>query len=606
MNQIKAVTIEEEPNEIDDHLLDILGGEFNFDHEKGLSEWIKNSADAYIRNGVPDNEQFVVLRFTDGEDSNSMIECIDFVGMDSLDIQKAFKRWGDPEAARRGLKKKVYGGHGNGGKFYMRQMFAESYFITFKKKLLNIYGFSKKRKYGFAKGKKDFDISVNDALKQANIDKIAPLAVKSKIESGKTGFTVVRGFVPKGMPRKIKALHLCSRLQNHPQARRILKRIPVSVIHNNKVIIERLEPETIHPKLGFDNDLIIPIPAKLMCERSEKIVSMESDKFKRGKLILKTSDIALTGQGKFGDLNRIDIIGELGVIGSYKVLELGINNFTQSVFIYGECECSILEDPQDCAIRNDREKLVINDRSSALLGWIAKQVDELSDKITDQENKKQEEISKKLSSKYNDFLNQWKNKFMKKIFDQVFGGSGDGPGGGFGTGGSSGSSSGNGDGSGGDSNGSNSGDKKGGGNEPVRASKFPEVKLSRHDDDPFNPGHQVVLEARQPVIYQRPQDVKHRIYWINTATPLAASILENPKYGANSLRWRDFLLQRYVDIFIREGLEKFAKKYPESFNKDGVDQKIDEITLMVHDAAYHDLEEFLFDEKYEPKTQISK
>jgi len=50
-----------QPNEFADELLDVVGQEFKFDHAKGLAEWIKNCADAYIcvgglrrRTGDPD------------------------------------------------------------------------------------------------------------------------------------------------------------------------------------------------------------------------------------------------------------------------------------------------------------------------------------------------------------------------------------------------------------------------------------------------------------------------------------------------------------------------------------------------------------------------
>src|SRR5437016_5585188 len=152
------LSIVEERNEIDDHLLDIIGNEFKFSHEKGIPEWLKNSIDAYIRKDPPvaDDEQHVVLNFRDGQAGEPAIfECIDFCGMTSPDIDKALKRWGDPRAAARGTNKRTFGGHGNGGKFYMRQMFEQSHFISYAKGKLNIFGFTKNRKYGFARGYKD-------------------------------------------------------------------------------------------------------------------------------------------------------------------------------------------------------------------------------------------------------------------------------------------------------------------------------------------------------------------------------------------------------------------------------------------------------------------
>ena len=118
-----TVSIVEQPNVIDDHLLDIIGNEFKFNHEKGLPEWLKNSVDAYIKQEptVPDDEQHIILNFRDGRAGEPPVfEYIDFCGMKSEGIDKAFKRWGDPTAASRGLNKRTFGGHGNGGKFYMR------------------------------------------------------------------------------------------------------------------------------------------------------------------------------------------------------------------------------------------------------------------------------------------------------------------------------------------------------------------------------------------------------------------------------------------------------------------------------------------------------
>src|SRR3972149_8054454 len=105
MNKFATLTIKEEPNVYHDNTLDILGAGFNFSHEKGLAEWLKNSVDAYRRAGISDRDQHIIFRFSDGNKStSSVIECIDFVGMEYVDIDKALKMWGDPNAAKRGLK----------------------------------------------------------------------------------------------------------------------------------------------------------------------------------------------------------------------------------------------------------------------------------------------------------------------------------------------------------------------------------------------------------------------------------------------------------------------------------------------------------------------
>lgn len=681
----------ERPNEIDDHLLDIIGRDFKFDHEKGLAEWLKNSVDAYLRTSVPDSEQFILFRFTDGIKDDGILECVDFIGMTETDIEKAFIRWGDPEAAKRGLNRRVYGGHGNGGKFYMRQMFDSSHFITYRNGYLSVFGFNPNKKYGFADGYQNKKMKPEEALKFAGLDKITLLAnLKEKILKGKTGFTVVKGVGPSGMKNKIKAERIAEKMKSHPQARRLLLHKHVSVTHNGKPIYDILRPDEIRPLPGFEEPKLIEIPESLITESDgEKIaVELANKRFGRGRLVLKTAEEALQG-GRYGDLNRIDFIGEIGesdktVIASYELYELGVRTFPQAAFIYGECHCPILEDPENDCVKNDRTKLVPNDTTKALLGWLREEIDSLASKIASKEAESQRETARKMSSAYNDFLNQWKNKWMRKILSEMFLKGGDDSEGGLGNGklgsrlmvptsgfefrftqadipynegypltlkasvpkiipiGSVISLS-------SDNplveledsritiksdfvkltedgeevaivnvyvSGKRLAEKAkitaktgkyetsievkvvealGGGNK--KKPKFPKVLLSGHDSDPLGLIDTVVLGSRHPAIYQRFEDTKEGIYWINTQSPLSLLILE--KHGVHSPRWRDYLFQRYVDIFMKEALHELQKRDPESFRADRVDNDIfDELVKKVHTAAAEDLKQFLFNDEY--------
>jgi len=682
-NTLKIIA---EPNVIDDHLLDIIGNGFNFDHEKGLAEWLKNSVDAYIRKGTPDNDQFIVLRFKDGKAKNAVFECVDFVGMNELDIEKAFKRWGDPEAAKRGLNKRVYGGHGNGGKFFMRQMFEQSYFITYKEGKLNIFGFNKDKKYGFADGFKSKKIIPAKALEMAGIDDLEfPQNTKQLIMDGKSGFTVVRGVGPVRMKNLIKFDKITDKLKNHPQVRRILEHISVFVNHNDFPDYVLLKPEEIKPLKGFEEVKVIEIPETISGE--EEMLEMSNKKYGSGRLILRTSEEALGKGSSAGDLNRIDIVGEIGVIASYQLYELGVRVFPQASFIYGECECPILEDPEMDAVNNDRSKLVETPRSTALLKWIAEQIDDYANKIAAAERKDQEIMKQKISVAYNDFLNKWKDRFMNRLLGDLFNPGGEGGG----EGGEGGTKKNNlqapKDGfefsfpeaeilvnkeekitvkatipdpvplgsiirisssnalteclepklivkaddvkiaQGGESVavlnlfvigrqadteailtatvgklkteiklktvGAKAGDT-------TKKPKSPRVLLSGYDQDPLNiaPGGIVTLTERQPLIFQRHQDVPEGIYWINTQSPLARAILE--KYDDSSPRWRDYLFQRYVDIFVKEALHQLQKREPENFKADRVDQDIDDLTRKVHATALADLSSFFFEEEFKP------
>ena len=689
----EKIKIIEEPNIIDDNLLDIIGNEFKFDHEKGLAEWLKNSKDAYTRSDIPDSEQSILFRFVDGIKDDAVFECIDFVGMDQVDIDKAFKRWGDPEAARRGLKKRVYGGHGNGGKFYMRQMFELSHFVTYKSGKISIFGFNEGRKYGFADGFKNRSAKPLEAIEIAGIKGISiPDKIKNQIMKGQTGFTIVRGIGPSKMKNIIKFDRLIEKLKSHPQARRILLHTTVYAIHNNLPTYTVLKPDEIKPLPKFEEPKFYVIPEILEMKdgREKTPIDMASKKYPAGNLILKTSEEAFGGS-RAADLNRIDIIGEVGVIASYQLFELGVTTFPQAAFIYGECECPILEDPDMDAVKNDRSKLVENNpRANVLLTWLRERVDEYANEIAASEKKEQEAERREISVAYNDFLNKWKDRFMNKFLGDLFKTGSEGgntpddehskrkkmlelPENGFdfsfpeaeiyleeesvitlkavvptpvplGSVISVSSSSNHVECSeskitirtdhvkttlGGDTvaviNLIVVGRKlneqatlcavvgklkaemivkvvESSGKDKSKKPKTPQVLLSGIHTDPLGlaSGGVVILTDRDPLVYQRYQDVQEGIYWINTQSPLAKGILD--RYGDDSVRWRDYLFQRYVDIFVKQMLHELQRKDSDSFRADRVDNELDELTRKVHTAAMNDLGKFFFEDDFKPAT----
>ncbi|TAN43928.1 MAG: hypothetical protein EPN22_08540 [Nitrospirae bacterium] len=605
----ESLKIIEEKNIFDDNFLDVTGNEFRFSHEKGLSEWLKNSADAYLRAERDDEDSFIVFRFRDKD--TVVFECIDFIGMASEDIDKALKRWGDPEAAKRGTGKRVFGGHGNGGKFYMRQMFKQSHFITYRLGKLNVFGFNENRRYGFADGFKDKNVTPEEAMKFAEIDDMDfPPTIRKNILNGNFGFTVARGGHPDKIVRKKFNLHkLCDRFKNYPQARIILKYKPVSIVYNDKTVISRLFPEEISPLLEFQTPLEIPIPLTLVWndDGDKETISFANDKFPAGKLVLYTSNEPLSRNSRLGDLNRIDIIGEIGVIASYHMQELGyINRLSSAEFIYGECKCPLLEDQDDDCVKNDRSTLVENHKTKTLRKWIGEQIDKLAEKIEEKEKKEIRAKNIEMLSEINKILNDWKNKFMSRVMREILGGGGEGIGAGFGTGGSSG-------GAGGERNkrkngdiGSGEGKRQGGGSSEFKPKQtFPKVLLSGIDEDPLDPaGNKLELLDRQEPVYQRPQDVPVGIYWINTSRKLAQYIID--KHGVKSMKWRDYHLQRIIDVICKEALYKLEKQDPENFNAARVDGEIiNKLVGKAHDSAVESLGGYIFEEDYKtPREEL--
>lgn len=602
--------IVEEKNEIDDHLLDIVGNEFKFSHEKGLAEWLKNSVDAYHTSGIEDSKSYVLFNFKDKDGLE--FECIDFVGMTSDNIDNALKRWGDPDAAKKGTTKKVLGGHGNGGKFYMRQMFQYSRFVTYRDGKINVFGFNENRKYGFEEGYKNKLMSPRDALDFASLNKIeVPEEVLKNILSNKTGFTVARGTKPSNVgKRRFKLTRIINKFKDSPQARHILKFKPVSVYKNDKLFCERLLPEQIEPLQGFEEtrEVLLPQSIEWSEDGETERVELLDDNYPKGKLKLYTSKEPLSRNSRLGDLNRIDIIGEVGVIASYKMQEIGfVSYLSQAEFIYGECYCPILEKPDDDCVSNDRSKLVENIKTKAIRKWIGEQVNILGREIEEKERKKLKEKSIDNLTDINKVLNDWKDKFMSTVMRDILGGIGEGEGGGYGTGGSSGGSGGS---RGGRSSnkevGSSGQGKNEGGGSTDRKSKeaFPQILLSGVDNDPFNKNEKFSLSDRQPPVYQRPEDVPSGIYWINTSRKLAEFIIET--YGVKHTKWRDYHFQRVIDVICKEALHRIFKQDPDNFNADIVDAEIiDKLVSKAQDSAIESLGSYLFETEYTtPKEEL--
>src|SRR5260370_25593365 len=115
--------------------------------------------------------------------------------MSKRQIDEAFKRFFDPQAAKKGSKQatiKVLGGHGNGGKFYMRQMFKTARAITYRDGKMNIFGFNPKHQYGFEEGFEDQKMSFTKAIEKGGIANIRlPPGVTQELEPGKACFTVL-------------------------------------------------------------------------------------------------------------------------------------------------------------------------------------------------------------------------------------------------------------------------------------------------------------------------------------------------------------------------------------------------------------------------------
>ena len=590
-----SMNIKIEKPEVDvDNLLNLIGKEFRFDHAKGLSEWLKNSVDAYSLENISDDEQFIYVLFeTTNTNLIKSLSVLDFVGMTRAKIDKAFKIWFDPTAARTTnelLKKdiKTLGGHGNGGKFYMREMFKTSQIITYRDGHLNLFGFNEKKQYGFHTKYNNELVSIDKAIDIAKLDQLnAIFPIISPILYTKKRFTLVNGMVPKAISRTNYLNKLIDGLIVHPQARRIIQRKKVFLFYDAHINPIRLQTPSIKPKPGFE------IPLEFFCPQEIKldsdVVVMSTDYENTIKLILSSSELPLKGH-KFKGLNSIDFLSDIGVIANYDISSLGyINSSNYSEFIYGECYCDVFE--KEDLVRNDRDKLVDSPKTQALLKWVKECLEFLCGKMDEKLKNEQKNLDLKQTSLYNDLLNRWKNRFLNKLFKEGFGGDGD---------------------SGMDGSledkivySTNKVDKDAnkerkagdkGGNEKRKGNKFPQVKISGYDIDPIT-NEILHLDSRQFAIHQRPIDVQMGIYWINTSKKIAQLILQ--KHNANSIHWREYLFHRFMDIIIKESIYNKGRQDVD-LTADIINNEIDNrISENTTDLAAEDLKEFLFERDFQ-------
>jgi hypothetical protein len=595
------MSIKVQPFVIDAAVLDLIGNEFKFDHAKGLAEWLKNSADAYRREDISDSEQFMIVRLTTINGGRlSRIECIDFVGMTKAHIEEAFRRFFDPQAAKKFASRqeqiKTLGGHGNGGKFYMRQMFKTSQAICFRNGLVNVFAFNEQKQYGYEKGYENRKMDLASALELAELSNIIlPKKIQAALQVGKMGFTVLRGNQPIRVATTPNLKSLIDRLVIHPQARRLIEKKNVCLVIDDQKEPLQLTVPRIHPKQGFEQPQTIPVPKSLVQDGED--IPFTSEKFPvSGNLVLKTSNEPLRGAAR-SSLNVIDFIGEVGVIASYPVSKLGtLRSSGMAEFIYGECKCPILEDPNSYCVRNDRQSLIEeNAKTQAILEWVRNEVEKFAHTMEKQAAADRRKHDLRNTSQFNRLLNTWKNRFLQKLFLEAA--SGRGPSGISGVI----SNGGGGGGSGKQSKNSNTAKRnKGGeqgGDERKRNPKFPTVLISGQDPDPLVKDSSTSFDCdpRHPAIYQRPQDVTGGVYWINTSRPLAEKILH--RESADSTRWREYVFQRYVDIILREAIYLLGKEEP-TLTPDDISRKVDDVTTKIHDQAAQDLDCFLFDERF--------
>jgi len=392
-------------------------------HETGLPEWIKNASDEYVRRQTKKEDRVIVVLFADnkkGGDGPASIGCLDFSGMTSEIIEKSFRHWADPDAAKQGSSTdQIQGGHGNGGKCYMTQMFEHyAHIVTVRDGKGSRYGvIGGDVRFGYVPNKdkgRDFGVPKPETVLESVLArakcKLAYLP-KPGIEAFRKskGFTLVMGVKPKGYSAGVPVTKLIDEIIDSPQMVRSLELCSVYVVHNGK-LLNNGNPLTcpeIPPITGIKQPREVTIPDVLEDPVTGEIVRTRVKGLTvSGVLVLKTSDKSMRWSRK--SRHVINFVAGSEYVGFMPVPELDVVS-TYRDRIYGECKLEAVT----VIKQNDRMHLADSPLKRALRVFIGSEIQKYCEEFEAKEKRSYDEKEKNGISKINELLNKWKNKFLE-------------------------------------------------------------------------------------------------------------------------------------------------------------------------------------------------
>ncbi len=406
-------------------------------HENGLPELVKNSAAAYLREDRKPNERIITLIFARGRGkSGARIGCLDLVGMTSEQIERDFRHWADPEAATRATDRKIrvgeLGGHGNGGKCYMTQMFeGHAILHTVRRRVGCRYGVGGGRvDFGYVpdvKQGKDFRVNVaseeiEGLLRSLGISTSGLPEILQKAVKCASGFTLVEGVKPKDW-RGAQVVHnLLESICEHPQMTTPLQLCKIFVVINGVAFNngETLSLPAVDPMPGSKEPRIIKVPEILddPVSRQEISTIKTADKGARQLLIFTSEKNMRTGRGaKRQWRHTVNFhTTESGIIGRIPMSNLDVDSSYRD-YMYCDCHLDSLDQYQ----RNDRGPLAESPLTRAVNAWISGQVREYCREFEARERQHIRRQDRDQLSRINEWLDKWKNKFMQELISGLYG-----------------------------------------------------------------------------------------------------------------------------------------------------------------------------------------
>ncbi|MGH9195555.1 MAG: hypothetical protein ACRD1T_07435, partial [Acidimicrobiia bacterium] len=397
-------------------------------HDNGLPEWLKNSSDAYLGTEVsPEDKVVLVILETGRKGGQSSISCLDFVGMTSQKIENDFRIWADFEAAKRGgAGERAQGGHGNGGKCYMTQMFDDgSVMLTVRAGKGSRYGVAPGSfRFGYSPDRetgRDFRVTdpqalLAQALKGVGV-KLERIPAQALAAARKAdGFTLLTGLSPKGYSPKFPVAELISDLEEHSQMLKTLELCRVFVMVDGEAFEagRQLRLPEIDPMVGGEAPRIIPIPKSLPDPNTGLSVATVEGGGAAGRLILLTSAVSMRWKKKHRHV--ITYKAHDNFVGYVPVPNLVVESPFRDR-MYGACDLDAVVKVKN----NDRGPLVDSPLRRALEHWIAQQMQAYGREFEARERQRYNREEQSALSKMNEALDQWKNGLLKNILKDLWG-----------------------------------------------------------------------------------------------------------------------------------------------------------------------------------------
>jgi hypothetical protein len=619
------------PTRISPDILDTIGKSFKFSHGKGVAEWLKNSLDNYLRLTEYGEESRsgmwpVLLNLVDGARTKPgpNLAVIDFGGASFDDVQQFFLYWGDRSAATHGRRSNasVTGGHGNGGKFYMREMWRHgSRFLTWRNHKVTslIVDRSDDGTTGMWE-LQDQTMDWRDSLRFALSDEenlggndwiISYLqkhepSILEELDACRRGLSVVVG-------RRAEQLYssndvvsgarwnyqrLVDDIREAPQARRPIRELSISVFVNGELRLPHLHSHS------FDDDPDWPpqewiLPSHIVEGETDPVTDASIGSFQ-----LRKSATQLSGRMK--EFNCIFITDEAGnPVASYPMGEVPISGYSALLsFLSGNLQLTFPK--LDSLVQNDRERLISTQTTYRILAWVGERVLERAREIEGAQREMERKNELELATVLNQALNDHAKRFLREVQTEILvdlirdtngtepsseggegvgwegqggiGERGDGP-----------------DGKGPDGKGgTNPGDldEIPGTSHQSRVPRFPQVLLSGIDPDPSkDDGASKQFTDRHPPLEQDDIDRQHNVWWINTLHPFAQEALRHG--GAQGSTFKAFQLYMFCEVVQYETLRLIQLREAE-LSLDRVENDLAEVSNMFLAELPRDLVEELF------------